>query len=473
MAIAVTDRSIELEERIRTRTATVAVLGLGYVGLPLAVAFARAGLTVRAIDVDAERVQALLEGTSYIQDVPSAVLQEIVRTSPSSLLSDTEKGNDGRAIGRLEPTTDYGTLAGADAVVISVPTPMTRMKQPNIDYICAAAAGIVPHLRSGMLVVLQSTTYPGTTEKDVLPILERSGLRAGVDFHLAFVPERINPGDRRYTVENIPTVAGGLSRRCGALAAMLFGTIGAPITVVSSPAAAELTKCYENTFRFVNIALANELAKLCERMGLDVWEVIDAAKTKPFGFLAHYPSAGVGGHCILVDPYYLACAAREYDLSLGFIQLAADINEDMPYHVAGLVSRALGRQGIALRGAKVLVLGVAFKKDIDDARNSPADRLIEALLEDGADVQYHDPYVSEFPVHSDFSRRRPFHLTSTPLTDELLETVDCAVIVQAHSGVDYRRIVQQAKTVVDACGAVPSEETTPGLLRLGVGARTG
>jgi UDP-N-acetyl-D-glucosamine dehydrogenase len=369
------------------------------------------------------------------------------------------------------PTTDYGVLAGADAVVISVPTPMTPMKQPDLRHIEAAAAGIAARLRPGMLVVVQSTTYPGTTEREVRPILERgSGLRAGADFHLAFVPERLNPGDPRWTVETLPTVAGGATPRCGALAAALFGALGASVTVVSSPAAAELAKCYENTFRFVNIALANELATLCERMGLDAWEVIAACATKPFGFLAHYPSAGVGGHCILVDPYYLACAARAYDVSLGFIQLAADVNEGMPYHVAGLVARALGRAGVPLRGARVLVLGVAFKRDIDDARNSPAERLVEALLEDGAEVAYHDPHVPEFPAHSDLARRRPFRLESVPLDDARLQATDCAVLVQAHAGIDYARVAALARTVVDACGALPpAAARAPHVTRLGVG----
>lgn len=449
----------DLEQRLRTRTAHVAVLGLGYVGLPLAVAFARAGCTVHGIDVDAARVAQLQAGQSYIGDVSDEALVAVL----------PPPGETEGASGSLYPTTGYRALAEADAIIISVPTPMTRMKQPDISYIVRAAEGIVPYLRRGTLVVLQSTTYPGTTQRDVQPVLERSGLVAGVDFHLAFVPERINPGDRRFTVETIPTVAGGLTPRCGELAAALFRTMGAPVTVVSSPAAAELTKCYENTFRFVNIALANELAKLCERMGLNVWEVIEAARTKPFGFLAHYPSAGVGGHCILVDPYYLACAAREYDLSLGFIQLAADVNEEMPYHVAGLVSRALGRAGIAVRDARVLVLGVAFKKDIDDARNSPAERVIEALLDDGAQVVYHDPYIPSFPAHSDFTRRRPFHLESQPLDSALLAATDCVVIVQAHSGLDYADIARHVGVVVDACGALPPGLTLPGVVRLGVG----
>jgi UDP-N-acetyl-D-glucosamine dehydrogenase len=443
-----TDLSTELESRIHARTARLAVLGLGYVGLPLAVAFAEAGFRVRAIDVDERKVRQLRSGRSYIGDVSDRTL--------------TELGD------RLLPSTHYEDLAGSDAIVISVPTPMTRMKQPDISYIVAAAEGIVPHLRPGMLVVLQSTTYPGTTENDVRPILERSGLRAGTDFYLAFVPERINPGDRRFTVSNTPTVAGGLGVRSGELAAQLFTAIGAPVTVVSSPSAAELTKCYENTFRFVNIALANEMAKLCERMGLNAWEITEAARTKPFGFLAHYPSAGVGGHCILVDPYYLACAAREFDLSLGFIQLAADTNEEMPYHVANLVRRALGRRGIAVRGARVLVLGVAFKKDIDDARNSPSERIIESLLQDGAHVQYHDPYVSEFPVHSDFVPRHPFRLTSTPLTTDVLEQTDCALIGQAHSSVDYRHVAERVPIVVDACNALDGV-VGEHILRLGVG----
>jgi UDP-N-acetyl-D-glucosamine dehydrogenase len=347
---------------------------------------------------------------------------------------------------------------------------MTRMKQPDITYIVSAAEGILPHLRADMLVVLQSTTYPGTTENDVRPILERGGLRAGTDFYLAFVPERVNPGDARYTVSNTPTVAGGVCPQSSALAAELFSAIGAPVTVVSSPSAAEMTKCYENTFRFVNIALANEMAKLCERMGLNAWEITEAAKTKPFGFLAHYPSAGVGGHCILVDPYYLACAARAYDLSLGFIQLAADVNEDMPYHVAGIVSRALGRRGTPVGGARILVLGVAFKRDIDDARNSPSERIIEALLEDGAQIQYHDPYVAEFPVHSDFVPRHPFHLTSVPLDRQLLEGVDCVVVVQAHSPLDYRFIAKHAALVIDTCNAMTGIDGEH-IVRLGVGSR--
>jgi UDP-N-acetyl-D-glucosamine dehydrogenase len=254
------------------------------------------------------------------------------------------------------------------------------------------------------------------------------------------------------------------------LAAELFSAIGAPVTLVSSPSAAEMTKCYENTFRFVNIALANEMAKLCERMGLNAWEITEAAKTKPFGFLAHYPSAGVGGHCILVDPYYLACAARAYDLSLGFIQLAADVNEDMPYHVAGIVSRALGRRGTPVRGARILVLGVAFKRDIDDARNSPSERIIEALLEDGALIQYHDPYVAEFPVHSDFVPRHPFHLASVPLDRQLLEGVDCVVVVQAHSPLDYRFIANHAPLVIDTCNAMAGIDGEH-IVRLGVGIR--
>ncbi|HEX8969495.1 MAG TPA: nucleotide sugar dehydrogenase [Chloroflexota bacterium] len=455
-----------LDRHLRSRAARIAVLGLGYVGLPLAVAFARAGFTVQGIDVDARKIDGLRAGRSYIADVPSQDLMDVL-DSQDPRLAVTSSGPTA-APGRLTPTTDYRALAGSDAIVISVPTPMTRMKQPDIRYIVAATEGILAYLRPGMLVILQSTTYPGTTENEVRPILERGGLRAGSDFYLAFVPERINPGDARFNVSNIPTVAGGVGPQSGALAAQLFSAIGAPVTVVSSASAAELTKCYENTFRFVNIALANEMAKLCERMGLNAWEITDAAKTKPFGFLAHYPSAGVGGHCILVDPYYLACAAREYDLSLGFIQLAADVNEDMPYHVAGLVRRALGRSGIPIRGARVLILGVAFKRDIDDARNSPSERIIESLLEDGADIQYHDPYVPQFPVHSDFVPRHPFHLSSVPLTAELLAGIDCAVVVQAHSCLDYRLVASHVPLVVDACNAMADIEGDH-IVRLGAG----
>ncbi len=459
------DLSEALASHLRLRTARVAVLGLGYVGLPLAVAFARAGFAVRGIDVDASKIESLRAGRSYIADVRHEDLRETLDAEAAP--AHTNNGH-ARELGRLTPSTDYRSLAGSDAIVISVPTPMTRMKQPDIGYIIAAAEGILPYMRPGMLIVLQSTTYPGTTENEVRPILERSGLRAGSDFYLAFVPERINPGDSRFTVSNTPTVAGGVGPQSGALAAQLFSAIGAPVTIVSSPSAAELTKCYENTFRFVNIALANEMAKLCERMGLNAWEITEAAKTKPFGFLAHYPSAGVGGHCILVDPYYLACAAREYDLSLGFIQLAADVNEEMPYHVASIVRRALGRRGIPIRGARVLVLGVAFKRDIDDARNSPSERIIESLLEDGADIQYHDPYVAHFPVHSDFVPRHPFRLSSVPLTESLLERIDCAVVVQAHTPLDYRLIASHAPLVIDACNALAGIDGDH-IVRLGVG----
>jgi UDP-N-acetyl-D-glucosamine dehydrogenase len=430
------------------------VLGLGYVGLPLSVALARAGFHVRGIDIDATKIGALRQGQTYIPDVSPAAL--------ATVLGRPEAG----APNRFEPTTDYASLAGVDAVVISVPTPMTRMKQPDMRHVVAAAEGILPNLRPGMLIVLQSTTYPGATERDLRPILEHGGLRAGVDFHLAFVPERINPGDARFRVDNIPTIIGGLTPRCSQLAAELFHAMGTPVSIVSSPATAEMVKCYENAFRFVNIALANEMALLCERMQLNVWEVIDAAKTKPFGFLAHYPSAGVGGHCILVDPYYLAAAAREYDMNLGFVEHAAHVNEGMPYHLVDLVRRAVAGCGVPLRGARILVLGVAFKKDINDARNSPAERIIEALLGDGADMCYHDPYVPSFPAHSDFSPRHPFHLESKDLSDELLARTDCAVVVQAHSPVNYAALAARVPVIVDACNALAGIEGDH-IIRLG------
>ncbi len=416
----------------------LAVIGLGYVGLPLAAAFAACGLRVIGIDLDPHKVASLRQGRSYIADVDSATVARLI------------------GAGALIPTDDYESLRQADAIFICVPTPFDAMRAPDLSYIKAASEGIAERLRSGQLVVLQSTTYPGTTEEVVLPILERrTGLRAGTDFNLAFSPERIDPGPahKEWNVTNTPKVVGGITPACAERARALLARLGAPVVVVSSPRAAEMTKLLENIFRSVNIALVNELALLSERMGIDIWEVITAAKTKPFGFMPFYPGAGVGGHCIPVDPYYLSWKARQYDFYTKFIELAAEVNQAMPFHVVGQVADALGNQGRPLNGARVLVLGVAFKRDVDDARNSPAERIIELLLGRGAMVSYHDPYVPLFHVGGDVFLRDRVTLTSAPLTAETIAGQDCIVIVTGHSALDYAWVVAHARLVMDSCNA--------------------
>ncbi len=425
----------KLRDRIADRTAHVAIIGLGYVGLPLATAFAKAGFRTIGIEVNQRKVDAITAGRSYIPDVPDDDLIPHIQS------------------GRLTATSDYDALREADAIFICVPTPYDAQRAPDLSYIQAASYGIRPRMKSGQLVVLQSTTYPGTTEEIVQPILEKSGLKAGVGFYLAFSPERIDPGNKQWSAYNTPKVVGGITPECTRLACDLLSQMGAPVHPVSSPRAAELTKLLENTFRAVNIALVNELALLTERMGIDFWEVIEAAKTKPFGFMPFTPGPGVGGHCIPVDPYYLSWKAREYDYYTEFIELAGEVNQAMTHHVVDLVCQGLNLQGKPLRDAHVLVLGVAFKPDIDDARNSPAERIIELLLSRGARVCYHDPYVPRFQVGDDVFHREAVVLESVPLTEEEITAADCVVIVTDHRSLDYARIVQHAGLVVDTRNA--------------------
>jgi UDP-N-acetyl-D-glucosamine dehydrogenase len=413
------------------KSARIAVIGLGYVGLPLAVGFARAGYSVLGLDVDERKVAVLNDGRSYLQDVTAADVAAVARA------------------GRFVAAVDYDLLRDVHAIFICVQTPFDAMKAPDLAYIEQAARGISARLQPDHLVILQSTTYPGTTEEFVLPILEESGLKAGAHFALAFSPERINPGDRQFTVENTPKVVGGVTPRCTELARLLLSQLFAHVHVVSSPRAAEMSKLLENIFRSVNIALVNELALLSERMGIDLWEVIDAARTKPFGFMPFFPGPGVGGHCIPVDPYYLSWKARQYDFYTKFIELAAEVNQAMPYHVVDLVAQILSREGKPVDGSRVLVLGVAFKRDIDDARNSPAERVIELLLRRGACVSYHDPYVPRYHVGCDVFYREEQWLESVPFTDEALAAADCVVILAAHRAVPYERVVQWARSVVD------------------------
>ena len=438
-----------LAARIADKSARVAVIGLGYVGLPLAVGFARAGYHVLGLDVDQHKIDSLSKGKSYIQDVQSVDVMAAVQA------------------GRLFASDDYDLLNGSDAIFICVPTPFDAMKAPDLAFIEQAARGISSRIKPGQIIVLQSTTYPGTTEEFVLPILEESGFRAGEDFYLAFSPERINPGDREYSVENTPKVVGGLTAQCAQLGRLLLVQLFPHVHVVSSPRAAEMSKLLENIFRSVNIALVNELALLSERMGIDMWEVIEAAKTKPFGFMPFYPGPGVGGHCIPVDPYYLSWKAREYDFYTKFIELAAEVNQTMPYHAVDLVAQALSQVGKPLDGAHVLILGVAFKRDTDDARNSPAERIIELLLNRGAQVSYSDPHVPRYRVGRDVFYPSERWLESVPLTDEALSAADCVMIVAGHRAVDYAKVAQQATLIVDAVNATSGLQGSARIVRVG------
>jgi UDP-N-acetyl-D-glucosamine dehydrogenase len=416
----------------------VGVIGLGYVGLPLAVGLAKSGYAVTGLDASPGKVDSLNQRISYIPDVPSGEVAALV------------------AAHHLRATTNYDALQEVDVIFICVPTPFDSMKAPDLTFVRQAALGIAPRLRAGQLVVLQSTTYPGTTEEVVQPILEETGLIAGKDFFLAFSPERIDPGRVDFTVENTPKVVGGINQESATLAGELLAHLTPHIHYVSTPRAAEMTKLLENIFRSVNIALVNELAILSERMGIDFWEVIEAAKTKPFGFMPFYPSAGVGGHCIPVDPYYLSWKAREYDFYTRFIELAAEVNGDMPYHTVQLVGRVLNQHGKSLRGANVLILGVAFKPNIDDARNSPAERVMELLVREGANISYHDPFVPRFRVGGDIVLKEKRVFENVPLTADTLAQADGVIIVTPHRNIDYQWVVNEAKLVIDTANATRS-----------------
>ncbi len=436
--------------KIEDTSAKVGVIGLGYVGLPLAVGFAKCGYTVIGVDAIEEKVARLNQGSSYIPDVPTTDLAPLVTAN------------------KLIATTNYDALIEANIIFICVPTPFDAMKAPDLTFVRLAAEGIAPRLQVGQLVVLQSTTYPGTTEEVVQPILEKTGLVAGQDFYLAFSPERIDPGRTDFTVENTPKVVGGITPESTELAAKLLAKLTPKIHIVSSPRAAEMTKLLENIFRSVNISLVNELAILAERMNIDIWEVIEAAKTKPFGFMPFYPSAGVGGHCIPVDPYYLSWKAREFDFYTRFIELAAEVNGDMPYHTLNLVMRGLNRLGKSLKDANVLVLGVSFKPNIDDARNSPAERVIELLLNEGAKVSYHDPYVPHFRVGGDVVLKETTTLENSPLSAEMLAQTACVVIVTGHREIDYNWVVKESHLVIDTANATKNvTEHRQKIVRLG------
>ncbi len=422
----------DLLQKIENRSARIGIIGLGYVGLPLAARAGRVGFSVLGFDVSADKIASLNAGVSYIGDVASAEVAEL------------------RERDRLEATSDFARLRDCDIAIICVPTPLNSTRDPDISFIERAADDVARGLHAGQLVILESTTYPGTTQEVIQPRLESRGLKVGADVFLAFSPERIDPGQtniKGYTVENTPKVIGGVTAACTELAAAFYGSITSRVVPVSSPRAAELTKLFENVFRSVNIALVNELALLCDRMELNVWEVIDAAATKPFGFMKFTPGPGLGGHCIPVDPFYLTWKAREFDLTTRFIELAGEVNTQMPRHVYELVIRALNRQRKALNGAHVLLLGVAYKPDVDDYRESPVFKIMELLAADGATVVTVDPHVAAFEVH----HGRSFQ--TVPISDDLLDQADCVVIITDHSAFDYGRIVARAPAVVDTRNA--------------------
>jgi len=418
-----------LKEKLQSKEARLGVIGLGYVGLPLSMEFARAGFRVIGIDTDEEKVRALQAGESYIQDVPS----EWVRA--------------GLEAGTFEATTDFSVLKSVDAVDICVPTPLRKTKDPDISYVRSAVQEIVKYLHEQMLVILDSTTYPGTTDEVILSRLETTGLKVGEDFFLAFSPERVDPGNPDWNTKNIPKVVGGVTPACTEHAAILYKQTLGPVVPVSSTKVAEMVKLLENTFRSVNIGLVNEIALMCDRMGIDVWEVIDAAATKPFGFMPFYPGPGLGGHCIPIDPFYLSWKAKESGFEARFIELAGVVNGSMPYHVVSKVVDALNDSGKAVLGSKVLILGAAYKENIDDVREAPSMDIMKILREKGADVSYSDPFVPELSEGG-------FDLRSSELSPELLRESDCIVIATSHSDVDYKMVVESGTPIVDTRNAL-------------------
>ncbi|MBL6634205.1 MAG: nucleotide sugar dehydrogenase [Thermoleophilia bacterium] len=417
-------------------TPRVGVIGLGYVGLPLAVVFAEAGVPVLGLDVVKQKVAAINRGISHIEDVPSERLAPLVEA------------------GTLRAGTDLDEITDLEAIIICLPTPLDEHREPDLGAVLGAARDIAPRLQKGQLVVLESTTYPGTTREELAPILEEFGLSAGTDFHLAFSPERVDPGREDWTTRSTPKVVGGLTPACTQKVMDVYGRAFDSLVPVSTPEVAEMTKILENVFRSVNIALVNETAILCDRMGVDVWEVIDAAATKPFGYMPFRPGPGLGGHCIPIDPFYLTWKAREYDFHTEFIELAGKINSQMPYFCVSKLARALNEHEKALKGAKVLVIGVAYKADVNDMRESPALKVISLLRERGADVSYHDPHVPALePGHG-----VDVAMHSTDLTDEVLEGADAVVVVTAHSGIDWQRVAESSRLVMDFRNAVPRGE---------------
>ncbi len=418
-----------LEQKIRNHTARVGIIGLGYVGLPLAVAFAKQGFSVVGVDLDSQRVQTLNAGRSYIPDISDDEIRSLVKT------------------GKLKAAVKPDVLQQTDAVIICVPTPLRKTREPDISYIVAATEALAKYLHRHQIISLESTTYPGTTDEVILPMLESTGLKVGRDFFLGFSPERIDPGNQEYGASRIPKVVSGITPACRKAIHLLYAQAIEQVIPVSSPKVAEMVKLLENTFRSVNIGLVNELALMCHRMGVDVWEVIEAAKSKPFGFMAFYPGPGLGGHCIPIDPLYLSWKARLHGFEARFIELASQVNSAMPEYVVERVGHELNTVGKALKGAKTLMLGVAYKRDVGDTRESPALEIIEHLEKSGAKVSYHDPFVPTLHVDS-----RSFH--SVRLSPSVISAADCVLIVTDHQSVDYATVVKHARLVIDTRNAL-------------------
>ncbi len=430
-----------LLEKIRTRSAALGIVGLGYVGLPLAVEFARAGLRVVGVEVDRRKVEAITRGESYVPDVPTPVLADLVRR------------------GLLRATTDYAELRQADAVSICVPTPLRKTRDPDMSYVIHAAEQVAEYCHPGFLIVLESTTYPGTTEEIFQPKLQERGYRIGEEVFLAFSPERIDPGNREFGVRNTPKVIGGATEACTQVAAALYGLAVDQVAPVSSMRAAEMVKLLENTFRAVNIGLVNEMALMCDKLGVNVWEVIEAAATKPYGFMKFTPGPGIGGHCIPVDPLYLSWKLKSLNYTARFIELADSINSHMPEHVERLISDALNDEGRALREANILIVGVAFKKDVDDVRESPALDVMVRLQERRARLSYHDPFVASV-------RLDDLQLESVPLTPENLRAADCVVVITNHTSIDWPLLRREARLIVDTRNALKDTDGGARVVRL-------
>ena len=421
----------DLLKKIADKTAVVGIVGLGYVGLPLAVEMAEAGYKTIGFEVQSKKVDSVNAGHNYIGDIVGDKLKNMVET------------------GYLRATSDFDFISGVDAVAICVPTPLDKYQQPDISYVKSSTESVAQHVHPGMLVVLESTTYPGTTQELLKPILEQSGLKCGEDFFLAFSPERVDPGNKQYKTKNTPKVVGGVTKDCTEIAAALYrNVLEGGVYEVSSPAVAEMEKLLENTYRNINIGLANEMAIICNRMGINVWEVIEAAKTKPYGFQAFYPGPGLGGHCIPLDPFYLTWKAREFDYHTRLIETSGEINTGMPEYVVDRVMKVLNRNKTAMNGAKVLVLGVAYKNDIDDYRESPALNVIDHLIEQGAETTYYDPYIPEY------KHKGKVHTGAKELTDEMLREADIVVICTAHECFDYDRIQKLSKEIFDTRNAM-------------------
>jgi len=425
--------ALSLENKISKKEARIGIVGLGYVGLPLVKTFLNKGFGVLGFDIDEKKVEMLNQAKSYIKHFTAEELKIFLEKK------------------KFQATTDFGLLAKADVIIICVPTPLDSHKNPDLSYVLTTTEVIFKNLRKGQLVVLESTTYPGTTEEEMLPLLEAGGLKAGEDFYLAYSPERENPGDKVYTTEKIPKVVGGVTPSCRRVAKILYDQIVVKTVPVSSPKVAEATKLMENIFRSVNIAMVNEMKMIFDRMGIDIWEVVEAASTKPFGFMTFFPGPGYGGHCIPVDPFYLAWKAKEVDHPTKFIELAGEINTLMPYYVVTKTIEALNKKGKSARGARILILGIAYKKDIDDQRESPALKIISLLQNKGAKVSYNDPYVPQSYGHRDYPG---LELKSVALTEKMLKKFDAVIIATAHSDYDFEWIAENSSLIVDTRNAI-------------------